>query len=256
MTVIVGFVGPNGAVMCSDSQGTEGGDDTRHEAEKIWEAGGLLFGYSGYGAVKEPLMVTISSALSSIGRQPTRWEARDLLAKANQPVLRNAYENFVPARAGEDARMMAGHLLVIGHDDSGYWLLELDGNNIATFYTDRGFHTVGSGSVAAQVARGLLAHYEPAGRNVAHLKLLAYRTVETCIDVLGGRWGIGGRPLMWYSEAGDPFTEASDGELAATQNAVGGWTLIERESLDKAFPDSPGGGNEETLEGDLPAPRE
>jgi hypothetical protein len=238
--------------MCSDSQGTEGADDTRREVEKMWADGGLLFGYSGYGAIKEPLVVSVSGALANIGTL-TRWEARDLLAQAIKPVLENAYRNFVPAGPGENFGMLKGALLVIGHDSNGYWLLELDGNNIASFYTEPGFHAIGSGSVAAQVASGLLQHYEPGGRSVAHLKLLASRTVETCISVLGGRWGVGGRPLMWFSESGGPFAKASEDELAAIANAVGGWVLIETESLNKAFPEGPGG-LEDTIDERPPEP--
>lgn len=239
MTVVVGFVGPDGAVMCSDSQATEAGDDTRREVDKMWheEEAGLLFGYSGYDAIKEPLAIAISAALGGhTGQALTQWQVRDLLRQTAQPVLANAYGNFVGTRPEETAAMLKGALLVIGHDDDGYWLLEIDGNNIASFYTDRGFHAIGSGSLAAQVARGLLGHYEPGGRTVGHLKLLAYRTVETCIRVLGGRWGVGGSPRLCHSENGDQFSAASEEEIGAIENSVGAWMLVEKESLDQAFP--------------------
>jgi ATP-dependent protease HslVU (ClpYQ) peptidase subunit len=253
MTVVVGFVGPDGAVMCSDSQATEGEDKTRKETEKIWECNGFLFGYSGWGAVKQPLVVSIESELKPFaGKDLTCWQAREALSQASKPVLAHSYSNYVPAAPGEHAGMLKGSLLVAGREGDSYWLLELDGNNIATFYTEEGFHTIGSGSVAAQVARGLLADYEPKGRNIAHLKLLAYRTVETCIEVLGGQWGVGGHPLMWYSQDGEPFVKADDDELAATKNYVGEWTLAEKESIEKAFPTR--AEDVEPSADDLPAP--
>jgi 20S proteasome alpha/beta subunit len=238
VTVVVGFIGPKGAVMASDSQGSEA-DQTQHEVEKIWEDTGLLFGYSGMMAVRDPLRLSIAGKLKSFAdKKLSRWEVKDLLHQATLPVLKNAYGNYVGTTEGEDARRMAGAMIVIGHDDENYWLLEIDHNNIGSFYNETAFHTVGSGSVAAQVARGLMQPYEPKGRSVGHLRLLAYRTVSTCIDVLGGGFGVGGTPQVWASEDGGPFTKLTDDELAALENDVGGWVLVEKESLDAAFPNN------------------
>lgn len=237
MTVVVGFVGPDGAVMASDSQASEE-DQSQHDTEKIWTSGELLCGYSGYGAVKEPLIVSLEAALEAHGKKLTRWEAKELIQRAVRPVLDNAYGHFIGTRPEEHAGKIAGTLLVIGHDDGGYWLLEVNYNNIASFYNETAFHTIGSGAIAAQVARGLLQHYEPKGRPVGHLKLLAYRTVQTCINTLGGNFGVGGKTQLWYSENGGEFVKASIDELEATENSVGSWTLVEQESIDKAFPRS------------------
>src|SRR6266545_442367 len=103
MTVVVGFVGPDGAVMASDSQESED-DETWHEVEKIWEDGGLLFGYSGYDAVKLPLQVAVSAKLKTCEqRPPDRWAARRLLLEAARPVLLDAYGNFVATSPQETA---------------------------------------------------------------------------------------------------------------------------------------------------------
>jgi 20S proteasome alpha/beta subunit len=53
MTVVVGFVGPDGAVMASDSEATESGH-TRYDVEKIWACGALIMGYTGTTSVKQP----------------------------------------------------------------------------------------------------------------------------------------------------------------------------------------------------------
>jgi 20S proteasome alpha/beta subunit len=251
MTVVVGFVGTDGAVMASDSQESED-DETRHEVEKIWEDGGLLFGYSGHDAVKLPLQIAVSAALETAKeRPPDRWAARRLLTEAAKPVLLEAYGTFVPTSQRETARKLGGALLVLGRDEPGYWLLEINHNNVATFYTARGFHAIGTGSVAAQVATGLLEAYEPADRSVGHLRLMAYRSVETCIRVLGGGWGVGGHPHVWHSEKGGSFHKATSSELAALANDVGSWILVERESLDQAFPETSGSVVDDAVE-DLP----
>jgi hypothetical protein len=44
-------------------------------------------------------------------------------------------------------------LLVIGRDEEGFWLLEVDHNNTTTFYEDRGYQAIGSGGSAAFVAQ-------------------------------------------------------------------------------------------------------
>lgn len=223
--------------MASDSQGSEE-DQTQHEVEKLWEDSGLLFGYSGTMAVRDPLRLSIEASLKPFEGKPlTRWEVKELLQKATLPVLKNAYGHFVALHDGEKGQSLAGTMLIIGFDDDGYWLLEINYNNTATFYNETAFHTVGSGSVAAQVARGLMQHYEPKGRGVGHLKLLAFRTVATCIEVLGSGYGVGGKPQVWASENSGPFTKLTDDELAALEGDVGGWVLAERESLDRAFPD-------------------
>jgi 20S proteasome alpha/beta subunit len=253
VTVVTGFVGPECAVMASDTEATEA-DGTQREIEKIWASHELLFGYSGSHAVREPLKLSIDSLFAGhSGKSLTRWEAKELLQRATGPVLKNAYGHFVPGQPGETYAKLGGAMLVIGIDDDGYWLLEIDADNTATFYTDRGFHTVGSGAIAAQMARGLLEHYEPEGRRVHHLRLLAFRTIATCIRVLGGRFGVGGSPRVWSSEDRAAFAQLGPDELAALEADVGGWVLIEKESLDTAFPGSDEEAEEESDE-DLPPP--
>ena len=99
---------------------------------------------------------------------------------------------------------------MIGRDADGYWLLELDANNNATFYTDAGFHTVGSGSAAAYVAHALMKEYDVSSRNVAALRLVAYRTVNTCIETIGGSLGVGGHVQLW-SAAGGAGSQSAKG---------------------------------------------
>jgi hypothetical protein len=153
-------------------------------------------------------------------------------------VLQEAYGNFVSDQPGVFAgHVLGGVLLVAGRDATGYWLLEVDQNNNGQFYEEAGFHTIGSGSPAAYVAHALMKGYEPTGRSLVHLRLIAYRTVETCIATLGGQLGVGGRVDLWASEANSPFARALDDECARIAAGVEQWTTIERESLDKVVLD-------------------
>jgi hypothetical protein len=237
VTVVVGFVGTDGAVMASDTEGTEA-DQTRRDVEKIWRSGTLLFGYSGTSSVQQPLRLAIEQAVRTPPEHPSRWEIRASLCAATAPVLQSAYDNFVPRLPpGNVPIPLVGTLLAIGHDEAGFWLLEVDRFNSGSFYTDPGFHAIGSGSAAAQVARGLLGHYEPLGRGVRELRLIAYRTVATCISVLGGALGVGGDIVMWEAAEGQPFAKLPPLEVEVIEDGVAKWTTIERESLDRVFAD-------------------
>jgi 20S proteasome alpha/beta subunit len=228
MTIVVGFVGADGVVMASDSEATEA-DRTRFEASKIWECHGLLFGYSGNTAVEVPLAVALNSDLGILQERNRAAEAK-CIQTAALPVLEWAYDNYVPRPPrGIVPSELSGQLLVAGRDADGYWLGHM--NESAIFTTaSRAFHAVGAGSVAAQVANGLLSRYAAAGRPLHDLKLIAYRTVAACIAVLGRGYGVGGKVKMWESLAGG-FRELSTDEVERVKHGVDQWLGIEQDSL-------------------------
>jgi len=235
VTVIVGYVGRNGAVMASDSHGAEE-DATATVVEKVWTSGGMLFGYSGQVAIRDRIRTALESHFKSTPpppHYPLELAASSLCAVV-RPVLNYAYTNFVGSPDDDPTEKLAGSLLVIGFDGDGYWLLEIDRNNLASPYTDDGFHTVGTGSVAAHVSRGLLKHYNLPGYEVSHLRLLAYRTVSTCIDVLGGAYMLGPPVQLWHSVDGG-FERVIEHKFHAVREGVQQWVGIEQESLDRVF---------------------
>jgi len=235
MTVVVGFVGADGAVMASDSEATESGGLTRYDVEKIWTCGRLMMGYTGTSSVKQPLETALEKGVVGLfgaRAEIDRDQARAALRQATAEVLVACYQFHVGARdAHQVPEALKGVLLVIGRDAKGYWMLEIDWMAQATFYTDNGFHTVGSGAPAAYVAQSLMREYEPAGRAVADLKLIAYRTVQNCIDSMGGGLGVGGHVQLWYSESNGPFVKAAQQEIERVESGVEQWRGIERESL-------------------------
>lgn len=229
MTLVVGFVGLDGAVMASDSEVTAR-DRTRFEEPKIWKCHGLLMGYSGHTAVETPLARAIDDSIAA--SEPSgRIDVVKCIQAAALPVLEHIYSTFLPRPPqGQIPAEIAGHLLVAGHDPEGYWLGVLDESVMFDFAT-RGFVAIGSGSVAAQVANGLLSRYELAGRAIEDLKLVAYRTVAACIAVLGRGYGIGGSIKMWVSRAGAPFRELSEIEVDHLGHGVEQWIGVEKDSL-------------------------
>jgi hypothetical protein len=252
VTVIVGFLGAGGAVMASDSQASEQ-DNTRYDAPKIWEDNGVLFGYSGNTAVLDPIQLALHQRFEGEDTSQSRWNMKVHLCEAIRPVLRGEYVNYVPAPPpGQVPAKLAGSLLVIGRDADGYWLADVDHNCLLTFHMQRGFHALGSGSHGAGVARGLLEHYDPNDRTIAELRLLAYRTVETCIRV-SAMLGVGGSVQLWESTDGEPAFQRVTGEaLDSVEYGVAAWMVIERESLKEAAGEEP----ENVPDVEQPAPLE
>jgi 20S proteasome alpha/beta subunit len=250
LTVIVGFVGDACAVMASDSEGTESGH-TRFDVEKIWTSGGgLLLGYSGNSAVRDALRRSIDATVGANFAEAElidRWDARNALIAAVRPVLGQFYSEFISTSQTAD-EALEGRLLVIGRDAAGHWLLEVDGNCIATFYEDRGLQAVGSGGPAAFVAHGLLRHYQPREQTVNELRLIAYRTIRTCIDGVGGPLGVGGDVHIWSCRQGEGYLRAHSEQLQGLEEGLAKWKTIERESLSVAIGTAPTDG-EATQEG-------
>jgi 20S proteasome alpha/beta subunit len=241
LTVIVGFVGDSCAVMASDSEGTESGH-TRFDVAKIWTSGNsLLLGYSGNSAVRDALRRSIDVTMqANFGEAEVidRWDARDALVAAVRPVLGQFYSEFIStSRTADEA--LEGRLLVIGRDGAGHWLLEVDGNCIATFYEERGLQAVGSGGPAAFVAHGLLRHYQPREQTVKELRLIAYRTIRTCIDGLGGPLGVGGEVHIWSCREGEGYVRSTAEQLQDLDEGLAKWKTMERESLSLAVGTAP-----------------
>lgn len=255
MTVVVAFVGSDGAVMASDSEATESGH-SRYDVEKIWKCNGVLLGYTGYSYVRDLLATaveeTFKKEFGSFQAKIDRKKAAKALQAAAGPVLTHAYRSYVPTGSNDGPERLAGALLVIGRDSEGYWLIELDHNNNASDYTDACFHTVGSGSAAAYVAIALLKNYDVASRGVTAHKAIAYRTVDTCINTIGGALGVGGFVQLWASEDHEAFEKLEGDNLDAVSYSVDQWTTIERETLDNAMKAARGESEEETVSVDLP----
>jgi hypothetical protein len=75
--------------------------------------------------------------------------------------------------------------------------------------------------------------YDVPSREIAAPRLMAYRTVQTCIDTIDGRLGVGGTCSLWSSRDGSPFTKTEADDLEAVANGVEHRTTIERLTVDR-----------------------
>lgn len=218
--------------MASDSFVAEEDQTLADPVAKIWTSGGLLFAYSGQLSLRDKLRAAIEISLQYTPLPPEvdAEMAASQLCSATKPILNKAYGTFEGGPNVKPADELGGSLLVIGRDTEKYWLLEVDRHNMPNFYTENGFHTIGSGSLATHIGRRLLRHYSLPGYETRHLCLLAYRVVESCIDVLQGSYGIGGDVQLWQSCENGYETVVGD-ELVAVREGLEQWHRIEREAL-------------------------
>jgi 20S proteasome alpha/beta subunit len=231
MSLVVGFVADDRAVMASDSQATEA-DGTRTTIEKIWCQRSLLFGYAGPQAIRDKLQEGIAVWVGSATN--TELHRRDLVEQkicaVSKIVLEAMYANYAQDVGERPKSRLAGQLLVIGCDgDEKHWLLEIDADNTPTFYTKQHFHAAGSGSPAAQVAMALLENYDPSNLSLRGLQAMAYRAVKTSINVLAQYLG---EPVqIWCCDGSHGFQKLTDTDLDDIQRLVEAWTTQERDSL-------------------------
>ncbi len=232
MTLIVGFIAQDGAIIAADSEATESGH-SRFDVEKIWEIGGDIFGHSGSVAIAQNIRHVLEANLPTFVEQnhPDRWALKDYLVATMRPILQSAYANYV----GGNYMEVSGVLMVIGKDEAGYFLLEIDGNNTATFYNDRQFHAIGSGSPAAYSIYGLLENYDSQHQSVEKLKLVSHRMLDSCINSIGGPAGVGGSINIWTSDDTEGFQRLTPEEITVIKYGVDQWKLSEKETLDGLY---------------------
>jgi len=231
MTLIVGFIAEDGALIASDSEASESGH-SRYDVEKIWTIGGLAFGYSGSGATRQNLQHILETNLETYidANKPDRWGLKDYLVSLMQPIIQSAYANYV----GPNYMQIAGTLLVVGKDDNGCFLLEIDANNTATFYDERRFHAIGSGSPAAYAVYSLIENYDSKHQSIEQLKLVSHRMLDSCINVIAGSSGVGGNIDIWLSQD-EEFLKLDAGAIELIRYGVDQWKLSEKETLDKLY---------------------
>jgi len=232
MTLVVGFVADDRAVMVADSQGTEA-DGTRTRVEKIWCDHGLLFGYAGPQAVRDNLRKVFSARLGSL----TKKELRDRkvveqkIAPLSKTILEAMYANYAADIGERPKDALGGQLLVIGcgPDKKGHWLLEIDRDNTPTYYTGDGFHAAGSASPAAQITMALLQSYVPQELTLRQLQALAYRTVAAGVRALAQH--VGEPIVLWSCDGSSGFQKATDTEIADLTRFIEAWETLERDAL-------------------------
>jgi 20S proteasome alpha/beta subunit len=233
LTVVLALRCQDGAVLASDSQGTEA-DDTKSAVQKVFQlSDSAVWAGSGSGAVLSAIQSTFEGARAALDKSPNVPNSMRSLVI---PVLKAEYEKFVAPPDMFKGMVGGGPLVDVvacGLQAGVPWIVEVDRHGTLTDYTDKGRHAVGSGAGFAQMASALLSHYDLGARPIAWGKAAAFRAINAVIQTSAS--GVGPPIQMWTVTADEGVRRLEDDELTELNNFVGGWQEQERDALAKMF---------------------
>ncbi|GAA1562469.1 hypothetical protein GCM10009789_14570 [Kribbella sancticallisti] len=239
MTVAVGLVCSDGVLVASDSMAT--GEGVAAHSIKvrqfgrspiIWTAAGSVFVMEEVTTVleKEDLAGT-PEAPKAAYTKPDLPAIRNSLHTPINTAMRKAYAKELygpPSTDGQLRIMFRTDFLMLGHANDTSWFLEFAGDGQVNWHTDARFYAVGSGGPYATVAHALMSHYIGDGVTLEQGKLIAYRAIQTTIEVSPSGVGL---PVQMAicDNSGARILEKP--ELDQIGFAVDGWKVLERETL-------------------------
>jgi|GEM_PF-2671426 len=162
--------------------------------------------------------------------------------------MRAAYSNALNVQPAPPGGAMAltfpTDFLMLGYAGGTPWFLEFAKDGQVNDHTARGFYAVGSGGHFATVARALMRHYLTRPLPLELGKLVAYRAIDTTIQV--SSQGIG--PPVQIAVCDNAGARILSGdEIETVRLGVQGWTVQETESLSLSLLEA-----EAAASGDLP----
>ena len=234
MTLIIALACKEGLVFAADSQATEvaPGSPTRFPVNKIKTLGSSIL-WAGSG--DQGLFQRIEEAFAN---QRTSWQQsisdlRNILREVTVAVVKRSLENTAPIPGTQDWHQ--GGLIFCGYTQQSHWILEVLTSGRDTRYEERGFHAIGSGTVYAQVAQAMLAHYDIRSLTLEEATKIAYRVMDSAIQVAAA---LIGPPIRIATITQGQIQVLSDDQLQAVGDSVELWKRLEVETLQQ--PLSPG----------------
>jgi 20S proteasome alpha/beta subunit len=239
VTLILGLVCADGAVLTSDSQATflTGGQEVKGLTRKLvpqwsnvaWGASGNVGVaqwveglFSNHNELKDGLRFDNRSAATA------KREICDALLGA----LSGYYREQLLPLANQDPRT---GFLFCGWVKDGPVLFEVGQDLVVTDHLETGFAAIGSGDIFPYFALASLQHHNPTKCSLARAMLIAYRVVDDAIRVaargLGPPVQMVTIPRAKQAQVRHDIEEIGDG--------VETWKRIERDALAKHIPDEP-----------------
>jgi len=236
MTVILALACADGVVLASDSQATES-SNTRFDVPKVFQlTDRLIWAASGTVAIIQDIKTTLDGCKAQMEKAANiQIEFRQRL----NPVFKRHYAQWVPV-PGMSNTPPATSMIACGLDAQDKpWIVEVDYNCVVSDYSDRGFHTIGSGAAMAQMAGALTTHFDLPGKPVQYGQLVAYRSLNAVIRT--SAFGVGGAIQMWTVTASG-VSAIGDDERRHFDGLIGGWEQMETETLEALLAEQPTSG--------------
>jgi len=240
MTVAIGLVCDDGVLVASDSMASD--ERTAHNVAKVFKLDccPVVWTASGSVYVIEEVQIAlagIDQPNSQTGGPPAAFATPDLTALRTRltttvrGTMQKCYQGALsstPFSPGQTAGTFATAFLILGYANSKPWFLEFAQDGQVNWHTDFGFYAVGSAGPFARVAHGLMAHYVTERPSLKHGTMLAYRAIETTIEVSNS--GVGLPVQIAVVDKDGPRILGAE-EITAVGDLVARWKTLEAETL-------------------------
>lgn len=239
MTVAIGLVCKDGVLVASDSMGSD--ESTARRSQKVHTFGRSPIVWTASGSVY--VMEEVTLALEKLDQsgspaapmaaftQPDLNGLRHQLRVAINKSMLAAYGTALasqPLAPGQIHPNFVTNFVVLGYVNETPWFLEFAADGELNWHTEAKFYAIGSGGPFATVALGLMSHYMKDDLSLEDGKLLAYRTIDTTIEV--SNRGVG-PPVQIAICDKDGARILAEDEIKALATGVDRWKAIESESL-------------------------
>jgi len=257
MTVALGLVCSDGVLVASDSMGSN--QSVAEHSVKVRRCSSTPMVWTASGSVY--VIEEVEAALAALDASGSQGEPLRIFTEPNEPAIRTklkailhktmktAYDSALhvapPAPGGMMQIPFASDFLLLGYSNDQPWFLEFAQDGQVNSHTVGAFYAVGSGGHFATVARALMRHYIDTDLTLELGRMLAYRAIETTIDVSSGFVGM---PVQIAECSSDGPRVLTTDEIEAIGVEVQRWKTVERESLRIGQPDV-----DAAPAGDLPA---
>lgn len=239
MTVAIGLVCKDGVLVAADSMGSEVSIATVSRKVRPFAKAPCIWTASGSVYVMEEAIPELhkldsngpdSSPLSCL-TAPDLGALRNQLKNAIHKSMKTAYASALsatPLPAGLVPPAFATTFLMLGYAQGTPWFLEFAPDGQINWHTESGYYATGSGGPFATVALGLMQHYVKSELSLEDGKLLAFRTIQTTIEVSSG--GVGPPVQIAVCDDSGPRV-LGDAEMNAVADSVERWKTLESDSL-------------------------
>lgn len=243
MTVAIGLVCSDGALVASDSMGSSGSVARAEQKVRalqnlpvVWTASGSAYVIEEVDAALRDLdhNAARNPQIKNVFTKPDLRALRDRLADVVRRAMTQCYKAATPGQQMQQTlhglrHPFASDFLILGFANDTPYFLEIAHDGQLNWHHDARFYAVGSGGEFATVAHALLAHYVEEGRlNVELGMRVAYRTIDTTIRVSSG---LVGPPVQVAVVDGRGARILAGPEVEAVKEAVEGWMKVEAETL-------------------------